>query len=194
MRKLFICYLFFGCLLNADEMDNMLQLESLFNLDVEAETAIHSTLQIPDIAMIEVVVDKNNSSIPAEVVVVADGGEPVSQSDLAFELAAAHKEIARLKDIVNRILIANRNERSEMYYNMGCIFRYGKDTVKAEQAFLKSLEINPDDPAVYYNLGILYDDDLNIPQKAIKYYKRFLELSPEDKDAGKVYEWVTALE
>ncbi len=81
-----------------------------------------------------------------------------------------------------------------MQYNLGCVYWHGGQNKEAAKAFLSAIEINPDDPAIHYNLGILYDDDLKMPEKALKHYKRFLELSPEDKDAGKVYEWMTALE
>ncbi len=109
------------------------------------------------------------------------------------QLGEAQKEIRRLKDLVKRILEANRRERVVMHYNMGCVYRYGKEFKRAEEEFLKALEIDASDAGVHYNLAILYDDDLKDKKKARQHYERFLELAPEDKDAAKVREWLSSI-
>lgn len=108
-------------------------------------------------------------------------------------LENALKETARLRELVERILKANRREQFVMYYNMGCIYKANAEYSKAEQQFLKALAKDPSDPDIYYNLGILYDDDLKRPKKARKYYEEFLSVAPRGKDAAQVREWILSL-
>jgi len=109
------------------------------------------------------------------------------------ELAAARAEIARLERRVRELESANARERHALHYNMGCVFRVARHFDRAEAEFQEALRINPDDPATHFNLGILYDDDLKQPAKARLHYRRFLELAPDDKDAGRVREWLQRL-
>ena len=184
---IFVCCLLVGVVANAQEVGDMLQLESLFNLDVERAEVVSNRVA-------DVVVDEKDVVIPSAVVVEVSEVSQLSSNDLELELAAARREIERLKGIVDRILIANRRERAKMQYNMGCLYRHGGDGLKAKDAFLSALKLSPSDSAIHYNLGILYEEDLKMPVKAYEHYKRFLELAPDDKDAGKVYEWMKALE
>jgi tetratricopeptide (TPR) repeat protein len=79
-----------------------------------------------------------------------------------------------------------------MQYNIGCIMRAAGQYSQAEQAFLEALKLDPGDPAVHYNLGVLYEVDLHRPKQAKKHYQIFLDLAPNDEDAGRVYQWLTA--
>ena len=185
--NIFISCLFVGFAVNADEIDDMMRLESLFNLDIIQDEVVSNTVA-------DLVIDEKEDVKPEIVAATVASTSDLSRNELELELAISRQEVARLRDIVKRILIANRKERAEMQYNLGCVFRHGGYNEKAEEAFLNAVKINPDNSAVHYNLGILYDEDLNMPKKALKHYKRFLELSPDDKDAGKVYEWITVLD
>ena len=106
------------------------------------------------------------------------------------ELNTANKEIARLQEIIQKMLQVNRKEQANMHYNMGCAYKAGRLYNKAESAFLAALALTPDDPAVHYNLGVLYDDDLKNKDKAREHYKKFLKLAPDDPDAAQVQEWL----
>ena len=112
----------------------------------------------------------------------------------AGELEAARKEIERLKELIARIGDANRRERLAMHYNMGCAYRAAGFADSAEKEFLKALELDPDDAGVHYNLGVLYEEDLKDKAAARRYYERFLELAPNDGDAGKVQTWLMMLQ
>ena len=111
------------------------------------------------------------------------------QSAIEFKDA----EIARLKSKVDMAQVSSEKERLALVYNLGCIYKAAKQYKKAETEFLKALDISPDDSAVHYNLGILYDDNLDEPKKARKHYQRFLDLSPNDKDASNVVQWMKEL-
>ena len=191
MNKLYIaiCTLFITVLFSVTiaELDDMLQLESLFNLDIEQGVTGHNNV-------VSITADERElleGETTAEAVVVTS---VLTSGELELELAKCRQEVVRLTDIVSRILVANRRERSTIQYNMGCVYRSAGRHTDAVESFLKALDINPDDPAIHYNLGILYDENLKLPAKARKHYRRFLSLAPNDKDAGKVYEWITELE
>jgi regulator of sirC expression with transglutaminase-like and TPR domain len=109
------------------------------------------------------------------------------------ELAEARTEIARLLEQVKALESSNRREKIALHYNLGCVFKAAQHFERAESEFLKVLILDSDDPAVHYNLGILYEDDLKKPSKAREHYTRFLELAPEDRDAPKVREWLARL-
>ena len=109
------------------------------------------------------------------------------------DLAAAQAEVAKLKDIVKKIYEVNRKEKLNLYYNLGCVYRAARQYDKAELTFLKALELDPNDAGVAYNLAILYDDNLKDKAKAKTYYQKFLELAPNDPDAGRVSEWLRAM-
>jgi tetratricopeptide (TPR) repeat protein len=110
-----------------------------------------------------------------------------------LELHRAKRENARLRDMIKRIAEANRKERLAMHYNMGCVYRAGRRYEKAEEEFRKALALDESDADIHYNLGVLYDDDLNKPEMARKHYNRFLELEPKGQDAARVREWLSSM-
>jgi tetratricopeptide (TPR) repeat protein len=108
-------------------------------------------------------------------------------------LAQAQAEIASLRAQVAKLQAEVRRGQIDSHYNMGCVFRACNQYRRAEEEFLKVLALNPDDAGTHYNLGVLYDDNLRNRPKARLHYQRFVELSPQDPDAGKVQEWLTTL-
>ena len=60
----------------------------------------------------------------------------------------------------------------------------------AIQHYEKALTLNPNDASTYYNMGILYDENIDNPAKAIFCYNKYLELAPSDApDREKVEKW-----
>jgi len=45
-----------------------------------------------------------------------------------------------------------------------------------------------------FNLALVYDRYLNLDRKAVIYYRKFLELVPEDPDKERILEWIAAAE
>ena len=103
------------------------------------------------------------------------------------------QEIARLENALEASEQANARERFALAYNLGTIYKAARQYDRAEEYFLKALDMNADDPALHYNLGILYEDNLKQRRKARNHYERFLELAPNDPDAPKVIEWLKNL-
>lgn len=65
---------------------------------------------------------------------------------------------------------------------------------EAEQLYLEALKRDSSNPRVHYNLGVLCDDYLKDPRKAVQYYRRYLELSPSAPDEMAVRAWIYDLE
>jgi Flp pilus assembly protein TadD len=68
------------------------------------------------------------------------------------------------------------------------------DSAKAGEALYRAVALNPEDPVLHYNLGILCDDFFETPVQALRHYRKFLALAPEDPDAFRVREWVSKIE
>jgi tetratricopeptide (TPR) repeat protein len=109
------------------------------------------------------------------------------------QLQSALNEVARLRSWIEKIKTASQSEKSTVHYNMGCMHKLYKQYSKAEQEFLKALAVSPEDPSIHYNLGILYDDDLDNNEAAATHYGHFLELSANEQDRAQVQEWLSSL-
>jgi type II secretory pathway component GspD/PulD (secretin) len=83
-----------------------------------------------------------------------------------------------------------KKERLDMYYNLGVIFDKHNLFEETEKAYLKALEIDPNDSQAHYNLGVIYDEELNMPDLALKHYQSYLRLRPDAENADKVREWI----
>jgi tetratricopeptide (TPR) repeat protein len=64
------------------------------------------------------------------------------------------------------------------------------DTAGAEGRLLDVLKLDPDDVEANFNLGALYFQNLAQPEKAKRYWQRFLELQPGDPEAPRIRELV----
>ena len=69
-----------------------------------------------------------------------------------------------------------------------------KKAREAESLYLKAVKLEPGNPQVQYNLGILYGDYLNEPRKAAGYYRTYLKLAPRASDAAAVRGWIMELD
>ena len=69
---------------------------------------------------------------------------------------------------------------------------YAKEgrAMDAEREYLRALKLDPTDPAVHYNLGILYEEQLNKIHKAVLHYKKYIQLAPFAKDVDTVRQWL----
>ncbi|MBI5415831.1 MAG: tetratricopeptide repeat protein [Candidatus Omnitrophica bacterium] len=85
-------------------------------------------------------------------------------------------------------------QKLDMHFNLAVAYDktglYGAE----EREYLECLKLDPDDANVHYNLGILYDDKLNDGVKALKHYRRYLELRPSGEDVEQVKEWILTAE
>ncbi len=146
-----------------------------------------------------------SSAVPGETsgTVAGDTGREKLIDELEKERAARkvlkqkivrqQKRITGLEKKLEEVKESVRKEKVLLFYNLGRVYQAAGRYEKAKAAYLRALQLDPDEATVHYNLGILYEDDLDEPGKARKHYKRFIEIAPEDEDAPKVMEWLASI-
>jgi tetratricopeptide (TPR) repeat protein len=60
----------------------------------------------------------------------------------------------------------------------------------AIKAYQRALKLRPDAAEAHYNLGVLYEQEMNNPRKAIYHYGEYLRLAPDAPDADQVRAWL----
>ncbi|MES2883261.1 MAG: tetratricopeptide repeat protein [Pseudomonadota bacterium] len=104
--------------------------------------------------------------------------------------AKADADVAAIATF-NRAIAAN--PRNAIAYNwLGILYREAKNYPRAEQSYLQSLTINPDNAAVVLNLAILYDVYLKRPVDALARYRDYQRMTGTRE--LKVTAWIKALE
>ena len=92
-----------------------------------------------------------------------------------------------------KVLVADPKD-PEGLLNMGALYIAGRDARRAEFLLKEALKIRQDDPAVYKNLGILYETLLQRPDLAVPNYKRYLDLEPRSPDREKILTYIRSHE
>jgi len=69
-----------------------------------------------------------------------------------------------------------------MWYNLGILYQ-NLDSEKSRNSYLKAVEINPDFPEAWYNLGLVYHYLLINLTEAEKSYLKAIEIQPAKYDA-----------
>jgi len=109
-------------------------------------------------------------------------------------LARAERVAEVLERTRSEVEQAQRKQRLNMHYNMAAVYARDGRYAEAEYEYLQALRLDPSDADVHFNLGILYDDELGQPDKAILHYRRYLQLNPHGVDADRVRSWLMRLE
>jgi tetratricopeptide (TPR) repeat protein len=85
----------------------------------------------------------------------------------------------RFLDRINKIkdLKKDKSLLNLLYANLGLSYTLALDFDSAIKAFEEAVKFDAQDAYSFYNLGLLYSARAN-PKKAVKYYKKYLELVP----------------
>lgn len=109
-------------------------------------------------------------------------------------LAKAERMAALLESAREDIMQVSDKEKRDMHYNMAVVYAKEGNFKAAEKEYLCALRLDPVDPSVHYNLGILYDDELNDKERAAMHYRKYLKLAPHAADVDTVKDWLMKLE
>ncbi len=90
-----------------------------------------------------------------------------------------------------KIAIRVDPENAVAHCNLGEIYKHLELYEDAVRELTEAQRLNPELPDVYINLGIIYDDHLVDDDKALEYYKKYLELGGADQQ---VYGWIREIE
>lgn len=102
-------------------------------------------------------------------------------------------EVDELKKSIQTLEETIKKERGLYHYNLAVAYTQAKFYDDAIDAYQKSLEFDPDNPEAHYNLGLLYANFKDYPEKAIEHYRRYIELSPDAEDKEEVEAWIEKL-
>ena len=83
-------------------------------------------------------------------------------------------------------------ETADMHYNLGVLFSSKKEYNRAASEFQKVIELRPDDADAHYNLGVIYAEHVPDRQKAMAYFRRYIELNPQAHDASWVKQYIAS--
>ena len=104
--------------------------------------------------------------------------------------AKADADTAAINHFTKAIAANPRNAIASNW--LGILYREAKNYPRAEQSYLQSLSINPDNAAVVLNLAILYDVYLKRPVDALARYRDYQRMTGNRE--LKVTAWIKALE
>ena len=114
-------------------------------------------------------------------------------------LMAKNKTLANRAERVptNVTKMAQQRERliketADMHYNLGVLFSNNKQFYQAAAEFRKALELRPDDDEAYYNLGVIYAEHLPDQEQAMTYFRKYLQLNPNSRDASWVKKYIAS--
>ncbi len=124
-------------------------------------------------------------------------GEPRAALHNQLGIALRHKGSEELAlasyDRALRAPRRNSTERFEIIFNISNIYKdrgnrlaQGEDYVGAVEAFTKSLEYDPGNPTIIYNVGVIYANYLHKPDLALPYLESYLATNPTDQKVGKL--------
>jgi len=88
----------------------------------------------------------------------------------------------------DRIRVAKRYSTS--LNRLGILLIERRRFEEAEKAFRRAIEYDPKYSQVYLNLGVLFSQNLNRPERAMESFLEFLKLAPDDPRAPSVQAWL----
>lgn len=86
------------------------------------------------------------------------------------------KEVARVQEKLLK-------DTADAHYNLGVMFTEKKDFNRALTEFHKVIELRPDDLDAMYNLGVIYAEHVPNRERAMQYFRRYLEERPAGPDS-----------
>jgi|GEM_PF-2045601 len=102
----------------------------------------------------------------------------------------AEKMVSLMEQAQKDVSQVSDTEKRDMHYNMASVYAQVGRFRDAEREYLHALRLDPLDADVHYNLGILYDENLNDKQRAAMHYRRYLKLRPNGSDVDSVKNWL----
>lgn len=107
---------------------------------------------------------------------------------------ALEKEIAQMPKKFTELARENKlliKQTALMHYNLGVFYTEKQQYSRAIAELEKAVELNPDDPYAYYNLGYIYAEYVVNRPRAIEQFRQFLRLTKsDDKDVDWVKKYI----
>ena len=101
-----------------------------------------------------------------------------------YILAILQDDVERSEELLKRAIELD-STLIAAYNDLGAIHHLKDELLNEEVAYLKALEINPDNETLHFNLGILYEE-LGRDQEALTQFEAYLRIFPEAPDSADV--------
>lgn len=79
---------------------------------------------------------------------------------------------------------------ADTHYNMGVMFGKRRDYTRAATEFRRVIELRPEDAEAHYNLGVIYAEHLPDREKAMAFFKKYLNTNPAGGDASYAKQYI----
>jgi tetratricopeptide (TPR) repeat protein len=81
-------------------------------------------------------------------------------------------------------------ENANLHYNLGVVYAQHQEYPKAIAELEKVIQLKPNDPEAFYNLGVINGEYLGNRTKAIEYFEKYLALAPNDPEADRIRKYI----
>jgi len=105
-----------------------------------------------------------------------------------------NEEMDSLKQKIISLDGTLKEERALYHYNLGVAYSQAKFYDEAIEEYEKSLKFSFSNADAHYNLGLLYENIKNDPEKALEHYHKYLEIKPQAVDKEEVESGIKKLE
>lgn len=121
-----------------------------------------------------------------EARLLVEKGNPAGQ--LHYELGLYYATAKEYSKALEHMEIARHQKyRGASSFLVGYIYYKMGETEKALAEYSRFVRKDPKDPVAHYNLAVLYDNQTDKHERAIHYYRRYLQLAKENaRDADEV--------
>jgi tetratricopeptide (TPR) repeat protein len=85
-------------------------------------------------------------------------------------------------------------DTANMHYNLGVFYSKKKNYKRAMAEFKEAVELKPDHSLATYNMAHIYAAYFKEKDKAIRYFKRYLNISPGASDRSEVMKYISTWE
>jgi Flp pilus assembly protein TadD/TolB-like protein len=107
-------------------------------------------------------------------------------------LGVAYRRMGMISEALmehERVLALKPNDAGT-HYNLGLLYLDLADYERAVSEFETAIRLEPGYLSAYKNLGVIYEDNIVDKEKALYYYRKYLELGGDDP---RVSEWIKRL-
>ena len=110
----------------------------------------------------------------------------VENERLSMMLKSMPKKLHLLEKKVGELRLQN----GVLHYNLGVFHTQRQEFTQAVKEFKQALKFNSNDSQTHFNLGVIYSQYLVDEPKAVMYFKHYLAINPQDKDASRAKEYL----
>lgn len=155
---------------------------SSFKKDIDQLTAEVITQKVESLKTEKTSLEKEKDALIKEMAQLDRINSEFKGIGDSDEASLLRKENEELRHKIVELQENQFKENAKLYQELGTAYVQAKVFDHAIDAYKKSLEIDPYNAEVHYNLGLLYKHYQNNSKKATYHFRQYLKLSPDAKN------------